>query len=442
MTTIRSAKPLSWVGILQLGLVQASLGAVAVFVTSTLNRIMAVEYALPAVLPGALIALHYAVQFVRPRYGYESDRRGRRTPWIVGGMGAMAASAVLCAAAVALLPVSRVYGIALAALGYLGVGAGVGAAGTSLLVLVAQRVEAPRRAAAATVLWILMVAGFAITSTLIGRFLDPFSAQRLMSVAIGTAIAAFCVACLALVGVETPHLPSVAAASKGNAVPRNFKQTLRSAWSDPDARRFTLFVFLSMLAYSAQELLLEPFAGLILKYSVGESAKLAGLQHAAVFVGMLTVGIACSSTRRYGSLRLWTIGGCWGSAIALASLVVALSIGPPWPFRFSIAALGMSNGVFAIGALGSMMELAHRGSPDDAGTRMGLWGAAQAMAFAFGGLLSTVVVDTVRYVFGSAIAAFSIVFTLEAGLFLVAASYVLRPRRPLSVTLDTGPIQI
>ena len=33
--------------------------------------------------------------------------------------------------------------------------------------------------------------------------------------------------------------------------------------ADPLARRFTIFVFVSMLAYSAQELILEPFAGLV-----------------------------------------------------------------------------------------------------------------------------------------------------------------------------------
>ena len=41
---------------------QAALGVVVVLVTSTFNRVMVVEYALPAVLPGALVALHYAVQ--------------------------------------------------------------------------------------------------------------------------------------------------------------------------------------------------------------------------------------------------------------------------------------------------------------------------------------------------------------------------------------------
>ncbi|MEY3638631.1 MAG: hypothetical protein RIR68_1764 [Pseudomonadota bacterium] len=44
-----------WFQIIRLGLIQACLGAVVVVTTSTLNRIMVVELAFPALLPGALL---------------------------------------------------------------------------------------------------------------------------------------------------------------------------------------------------------------------------------------------------------------------------------------------------------------------------------------------------------------------------------------------------
>ena len=80
---------LGWASIARLGLVQASLGAVVVLTTSTLNRVMVVELALPALVPGLLVALHYLVQLTRPRMGHGGDQGGRRTPWIVGGMGVL-----------------------------------------------------------------------------------------------------------------------------------------------------------------------------------------------------------------------------------------------------------------------------------------------------------------------------------------------------------------
>src|ERR671917_239471 len=79
--------PLGWLGILRLGLVQTALGAVVVLTTSAINRVMVVELALPAALPGALVGLHYAVQVLRPRMGHGSDVGGRRAPWVLGGMG-------------------------------------------------------------------------------------------------------------------------------------------------------------------------------------------------------------------------------------------------------------------------------------------------------------------------------------------------------------------
>jgi BCD family chlorophyll transporter-like MFS transporter len=423
---------LRWAGIIRLGLVQASLGSVVVLVTSTLNRVMVVEYALPAVLPGLLVALHYAVQLIRPRFGYGSDVGGRRTPWILGGMGVLAIGGVFCAASTLYTTRSPAVAVAMAVVSYAMVGLGVSAAGTSLLALLAKRVDGQRRAAAATIMWILMIAGFAVTSTVVGHFLDPFSPRRLLAVTGIAAMAAFLVAFMALWNVEGRSAADNPVASQrgANAGARSqggsFMRTLLRVWAEPQARSFTVFVFISMLAYSAQELLLEPFAGLVFGYSLGASAQLSGFWHATALVGMIAVGIACSGARRFGSLRAWTLGGCCVSALALASLAGADLVGPGWPLRVSVMALGVGNGVFAVAAIGSMMELAHQGETGSAGIRMGLWGAAQAVAFALGGVFGTVVVDSIRYLYGSPVAAFATVFCAEALLFLLAARFAAR----------------
>ena len=110
--------PLGWLGIARLGLVQAMLGAVVVLTTSTLNRVMVVELALPALLPGLLVALHHAVQLTRPRMGYGSDVGGRRTPWIAGGIAVLALGGFLAAMATNLMATQRAAGIALGVLAF------------------------------------------------------------------------------------------------------------------------------------------------------------------------------------------------------------------------------------------------------------------------------------------------------------------------------------
>ena len=54
--------------------------------------------------------------------------------------------------------------------------------------------------------------------------------------------------------------------------------------------------------------------------------------------------------------------------------------------------------MFAVAAIGSMMSLAGSGAKSREGTRMGLWGAAQAIAAGFGGLLGTILVDLLQLV--------------------------------------------
>jgi len=166
-------RPLGWLGIARLGLVQTALGAVVVMATSTLNRVMVVEAALPAIVPGLLVGLHYAVQVVRPRFGHGSDVGGRRTPWILGGMAVLGTGGALGAVATALMVEKPAAGIALAVLAFAMIGLGVGAAGTSLLVLMAARVAPRRRAAAATTTWVMMIAGFVLTTAIAGALLQP-----------------------------------------------------------------------------------------------------------------------------------------------------------------------------------------------------------------------------------------------------------------------------
>jgi BCD family chlorophyll transporter-like MFS transporter len=410
-------RPLGWLGIVRLGTVQAALGAIVVLTTSTMNRVMVVELALPAIIPGALVALHYGVQVLRPRLGYGSDVGGRRTPWIVGGMALLAVGGSAAAVATGWMASNLWAGIALAVVAFGCVGVGVGAAGTSLLVLLAQRVAPRRRAPAATIVWLMMIAGIAVTATLAGRLLDPFSPPRLVAVTAAVSAIAFVGTTLAVWRVE-----GAALAAPHAVAPPGFFVALRHVWADTQARKFAVFVFVSMLAYSAQELLLEPFAGAVFALTPGQSTGLNGVQHTGVLLGMLlvAVGAGVAGEFRARAMRLWTIGGCVGSAAAILVLASSGLIGQAFPLRASVMALGAANGAFAVSAIGAMMGLAAAGR-DSQGVRMGLWGAAQALAFGCGGLAGTGASDLARALLGTPAVAYGAVFVAEAALFLFAA---------------------
>jgi MFS transporter, BCD family, chlorophyll transporter len=406
---------MTWFAIFRLGAVQAAIGAMVMLSTSLLNRVMVVEYAMAAAIPAGLVAWHYAVQLSRPLWGHGSDKGRRRTPWIVAGMAVLGLGVVLAVQGVIL------GSMLLAVLAFTLIGGGVGAAGTSLLATLATQTRPDQRAAAAAITWIMMIVGIIITAGVAGSLLAPFSAARMVAVTSGVVGAAFVVAVIAVWGVEQGQVEAPARATV------DFRSAVTEMLADPEARRFTGFVFLSMLAYSMQDMILEPFAGLMFEMSPGESTTLSSVQHQGVLAGMLLVGIGGRAFAKDASgLRSWTVAGCVGSALALAGLAMAARVAPQWPIAANVAFLGFSNGVFAVSAIGAMMALAGAGGESREGIRMGVWGASQAIAFGLGGLIGAVGVDAGRRMMGADGPAFALIFGIEAGLFLLAALVALR----------------
>jgi MFS transporter, BCD family, chlorophyll transporter len=412
---------LSWLQIFRMGLVQMCLGAVVVLTTSTLNRLMVVELALPAVLPGLLVGLHYGIQITRPNWGFLSDTSGNRTRWIIGGMAVLAAGGWLAALGVVMMETRFGAGLALSILAYALIGLGAGASGTSLLALLATACAARRRAAAATITWLMMIAGIAITAGTVGAFLDPYTPALLLRIVGIVSLGAVVLTALAIWGIEAR---TGAQPLKADG-PVRFREGLAEIWAEPEARNFTIFVFLSMTAYFMQELILEPYAGLVFGMTPGQSTQLSGAQNGGVFLGMLTVGIAATGLR-LGSIRHWVVAGCLGSAMSLGVITALGASGVAAALVPAVVLLGFFNGMFAVAAIGAMMALAGQGRGSREGTRMGLWGAAQAMAAGFGGLVGAAAVDVMRRVMVADAPAFGAVFAFEAALFVLSALLALR----------------
>ena len=419
---------------MRMGLVQMALGSIVVLTTSTLNRLMVVEFALPALLPGILVGLHYGIQMSRPKWGFMSDSGGNRTRWIISGMGLLALGGLGAAFGVALFAVNFWLALAVSVLAYALIGLGVGASGTSLLALLATATAPHRRAAAATITWLMMIFGIALTAGLAGSFLDPYSPARLMTV-----VAVVVTIALALTALAMWRIEARVTVTAPSEAPVPFRQGLQEVMAEPATRNFTLFVFLSMNAYFMQELILEPFAGLVFNMTPGQTTQLSGAQNGGVFMGMLTVGIVATGFK-IGALRSWVMAGCLGSCVVLGLISLIGTGAIALPLTAIVVALGFFNGMFAVAAIGAMMALAARGRTGRTGTRMGIWGAAQAIAAGFGGLVGALAADIMR-TFMTDGPAFGAVFAFEASLFLAAtimAAKVMETNTAPNVALMPG----
>ncbi len=328
---------LGWLSIIRIGLVQTALGAAVVLSTATINRVMIVELALMAVVPAALVGMYHGFQLLRPKWGHGADQGARRTPWVIGGMALLAAGTVAAAVATAWMETARGPGLALAVVAFAALGLGLGASATNLLAMLATHVAPERKAAAGSLVWILMIAGLAASGITVGQFLDPYSGARLVQVSCVVAAISFTVAVLALWGVEPAGRATPARTQAG------FREAALEVWHDPRARAFAVFVFVAMLAYNTQDLILEPYGGHVFGMTPGQSTALGGTLHAGALAGMALVFVAGLAFGRAEWLtRAFVVGGCVGSGLCLLALAAGGLTGD-WPLTANVLALGFAT---------------------------------------------------------------------------------------------------
>ena len=427
---------MNWFSILRLGLVQLCIGSSVVIPLSTLNRLMKVELALPATIAGFLIALHYAVQLTRVNWGYLSDKTQNRSQWIIFGMLILGIGGVLASVSIPLIESNFAYGIMLALFSYTLIGFGVGAAGTPLLALLASYSSKSQKGFAASITFLMMILGLAITGITAGIILDPYSHQKLMKITASLAIITNILSYLSLKNLEKSLLNNADARIPSSIrydVP--FLTGIKKIWMEREARLFTIFIFISMGAFSMQDPILEPFAGEVFGFAVGESTKLDGFHKVGTLIGIILIILCLSKFRigfgsfsifkneRLGSEKLWLITGCLFSALSLFIIsLLGLTYRDPGILNSVVFFFGISNGVFTAGILGTMLHLASRGSGDNStGTRMGIWGAAQAYATMIAVFFSTVLVDILGLMMNSLPSVYGIVFLTAASFFIAAA---------------------
>ena len=427
---------MNWFSILRLGLIQLCIGSSVVIPLSTLNRLMKVELALPATIAGFLIALHYAVQLTRVNWGYLSDKTQNRSQWIIFGMLILGIGGVLASASIPLIESNFAYGIMLALFSYTLIGFGVGAAGTPLLALLASYSSKSQKGFAASITFLMMILGLAITGITAGIILDPYSHQKLIKITASLAIITNILSFLSLKNLEK-SLRNNADARTPNAINYDvpFLEGIKKVWMEREARLFTIFIFISMGAFSMQDPILEPFAGEVFGFAVGESTKLDGFHKIGTLIGIILIILCLSKFRigfaslsivkneRLGSEKFWLITGCLFSAFSLFIIsLLGLTYRDPGILNSVVFLFGISNGVFTAGILGTMLHLASRGSDgNNTGTRMGIWGAAQAYATMIAVFFSTVLVDILGLMMNSLPSVYGIVFLTAASFFIAAA---------------------
>jgi BCD family chlorophyll transporter-like MFS transporter len=422
--------------LLRLSLFQVSVGMALVLLVGTLNRVMIVELGSPASLVGVMISLPLVFAPLRAVIGFRSDTHvsalgWRRVPFIWKGALLQFGGLAIMPFAILVLAHQGESAHAPAWIGYTGgavafllVGAGLHTIQTVGLALATDLAPAEARPKVVGLMYVMLLLGMIVCAQLFGALLANFSPARLVQVIQGSAVATLVLNIVALWKQEArnPNRASVVAAAA--ARPPSFRDSWRDFTETPGAVRRLVAIGLGTMAFSMEDVLLEPFGGQILHLTVGQTTRLT----AALAVGGL-IGFGLASrvlSRGFDPFRM----ACYGALVGIPAFMSVITAAPlmSWElFGLGTVLIGFGAGVFGHGTLTSTMNLAPK---DQAGLALGAWGAVQAsaagVAIALGGVIRDVVASLpIHQAFGPA-TPYTSVYALEI-ILLIAAIAVMIP---------------
>jgi BCD family chlorophyll transporter-like MFS transporter len=189
------------------------------------------------------------------------------------------------------------------------------------------------------------------------------------------------------------------------------------------AVRLLTAVAIGSVAFSMQDVLLEPYGGHIMGMGVGATTTLTAL------IALGSIAAFALSARTLGAggdpMRL-AAAGVLAGVLGFSLVIFAAPLASPLLFRIGTLCIGLGKGLFAVGTLTTAMGL--RDTPQH-GLALGAWGAVVATSEGGAVAASGIVRDAVARLadagaLGPALAGatvpYSVVYHLEIALLFVA----------------------
>lgn len=383
------AVPLS--RLLRLSLIQVSVGMSLVLLVGTLNRVMIVELGVPTSLVGVMLALPLLFAPFRALIGFRSDIHRsalgwRRVPYIwkgtmihFGGLAVMPFALLVLAGRGESGDLPLWVGQGSAAIAFLLVGAGVHTTQTVGLALATDLAAEESQPNVVGLMYVMLLVGMIVSALVFGALLVDFTNGRLIQVIQGSAVVTFVLNVTALWKQEARRPSRLETAPP--PPPPTFTQSWDRFIAQGHALRRLIVVGFGTLAFSMEDILLEPYGGQVLGLGVGATTKLT-----AAFAGGSLIGFALASrvlSRGYDPFRMAGHGAVVGIPAFLIVILSAPHQSPPL-FTLGVLLIGFGAGLFAHGTLTATMNFAPR---DQIGLALGAWGAVQATAAGVGAAL-------------------------------------------------------
>lgn len=415
---------------LRLSIIRVGIGWMFALLTFNFNRVTITDLQAVAVIVTTLIGLHHFLSPFQVVWGRLADRYPlmgyRRTPSIL--LSALVGSLVFLAlpslavdlgagllwAPVSALALFVIFGLAMAA------------NGTATFSLIAEVTSDQERGFVVAVTHTFTVLSAIISAGVARQMMPIYSPEQMQNLYNLTPFIAVGCTLVGLIGLERPISAAEQAALLARADVKEpgepaFALALALMGRNRQVRAFFAFVLLAIMGVFLQDTILETFGGEVFQMTPAETTSFTQSWGGGVLLGMLLVGLL-TAFRPISKKLLATIGGL-GTVASLAAIAFAALTHQQSLIHPTLLLMGLSVGLFNVGAMSMMMEMTVEGYT---GLYMGIWGMAQGigngLANVVAGALHTLLIQS--HLLTPSVA-YGLIFSLEA-LILGLAILILR----------------
>lgn len=407
--------------LLRLSLFQISVGMALAMLIGTLNRVMIVELHVPASLVAVMVSLPLLSAPFRALIGFRSDHHRshlgwRRVPYIwmgtllqFGGFAIMPFALLVLGGLGQASHAPAWVGHLGAGMAFLLVGAGLHTTQTVGLALATDLAPAQDRPKVVGLMYVMLLVGIIFSSMVFGHVLEDFTPGTLIRTVQAAAVMTIGLNVIALWKQESRSRDRPPGVYEEDP---DFLSSFKMFCSGDNAMRRLWAIGLGTLAFTMEDILLEPFGGEILGLSVAQTTYLTAFLAMGGLVGFAWASHVLS--KGADPFKMASRGAMVGIPAFCAVIFSAPQASLPM-FTIGVVFIGLGAGLFGHGTLTATMNSA---PPGQAGLALGAWGAVQASAAGVGMALGGIFRDIAAQ-FTTSANAYAIVYSLEIVLLIL-----------------------
>jgi len=434
----------------RLGLFQMGLGIMSLLTLGVLNRVMIDELNVLPLIAATAISMHQFVSPARVWFGQMSDTKPifgtHRSNYVIMGTAVFTTLAFVALQVIWRLGASlqangwnfTTYAwAAVLALVFTLYGLALSASSTPFAAMLVDISDEDNRSQLVAIVWSMLMVGIVVGAIISSKLLEvpelcgaailtynpagekvaniPQLQATINPVFMIMPALVFGLSLVAILGVEKKYSRF---SSRSTMVEREDQITLGKAIGILRASRQTglFFSFLLVMSISLfmQDAVMEPYGGEVFGMCISETTKLnvpfgMGTLFGIGFTGFLILPrLGKKNTVKYG---------CLGAAVALVLIMMSGFTANAGLLKGSLLVFGLSSGILTAGATSLMLDLT---AAETAGTFIGAWGLAQAIARGLATVFGGAVLNLGKILFTSPVMAYGTVFILQSLGMLVA----------------------